>query len=125
MQLHYPDTATFVKVTPAAYSDNKVVEEQDCVPVIFLQDTGFDRSTFQEGVSADAVCFPDPSNEFVIDNHYRLEGMYILAPLFCVDDNEGWYKVTKVTIHRDHLLGNQIDNVQLLLKKTKPVPGVS
>lgn len=123
--LTYQDTATFVEVSADGYSSNKTVVSQDCVPVIFLQNTGFMRTNFQEGVDSDAVCYPDPFDPFIVDNNYRLEGFYLLAPLFDASDAEGWYKVTQVTINRDHLLGNQIDNVELQLKKTKPVPGVS
>jgi hypothetical protein len=50
--------------------------------------------------------------------------MYILAPLFGVDDPNGWFKIVDVTINRDHLLNNVIDNVELKLKKTRPIPGV-
>lgn len=125
MQLYYPDTATFVKVSSGGYSNNKVVVSQDCVPVIFLQNTGYTRSNNQDGVDSDAVCFPDPFDPFVTDNHYRLEGMYILAPFFDASDEEGWYKVTRVTVNRDHLLNNQVRNVEILLKKTSRIPGVS
>lgn len=125
IELNYQDSATFVKVSASGYSNNKVVESQDCVPVIFIQDTSYVRSGFQDGTDADAICYPDPFDEFVLENNYRLEGFYILAPLFDASDEQGWYKVTKVTVNRDHLLGNVVDNVELQLKKTKPVPGVS
>lgn len=123
--INYQDTATFVKVRPSDYGDKKIVESQDCVPVIFLQDTSFLRTNFQEGVDSDAICYPDPFDPFIVASNYRLEGYYILAPLFDGSDDEGWYKVTKATINRDHLLGNQIDNVELQLKKTSRIAGVS
>ena len=125
IELGYPDTATFVEVSAGGYSTTKTVVEQDCVPVIFLQNTGYTRTNSQDGVDSDAVCFPDPTDTFIVSHHYRLEGMYILAPLFDASDADGWYKVTKVSIHRDHLLGNQINNIELQLKKTSPVPGIS
>lgn len=124
-KLIYNDTATFVKVTASGYANSKSVEEQDAVPVIFLQNTGFLRSSFRETVDSDAVCFPDPLNEFIVSNHNRLEGMYILAPLFDIDNEDGWYKVINVTINRDHLLTNTIDNIELQLKKTRRIAGVS
>lgn len=125
IEMNYQDTATFIEVTSAGYSSNKVVVEQAEVPVIFLQNTSFQRTNSQEGVDSDAFCYPEPTDPFVTEHNYRLEGMYILAPLFDASDAEGWYKIVKVTINRDHLLGNQIDNVELALKKSSPISGVS
>ena len=125
IQLNYQDTATLYKVASSGYSNNKVVESEECVRGIFLQDTGFSRNNNQDGVISDARFFIDPTSDIVVDNHYRLEGMYLLAPLFDASDAQGWYKVTKTTINRDHLLGNQIDNVQLDLKKTDRLLTVS
>lgn len=121
----YQDTATFVKVTSGVYANSKTVVEQEGVPVVFLQSTGFNRSRFSETIDADAICYPDPLSEFVVDNFNRLEGMYILAPLFGVDNDDGWYKVETVIVNRDHLLTNTIDNIELRLKKTKKIDGVS
>lgn len=123
--LNYQDTATFVVVQSAGYAGSKALVEQEDVPVIFLQGTALVHSGFQDNVDADAICYVDPGDEFVRDHNYRLEGMYVLAPLFEVDDDDGWYKVETVTVNRDHLLGNVIDNVELQLKKTRPVPNVS
>lgn len=123
--LKYQDTATFVKVIASGYANSKTSQQQIDVPVIFLQNTGFERSSFRETVDSDAICFPDPENAFIIANSNRLEGMYILAPLFNVEEDEGWYKIVAVTVNRDHLLNNEIDNIELALKKTRKIPGVS
>jgi hypothetical protein len=123
--LDYLDTATFFKTEPSGYGNDKIVASQDDVPVIFLQSTGFNRTNYQEGINGDAICYPDPQNEFVVANHNRLEGMYILAPLFGISDDEGWYKVIAVRVNRDHLLSNTIDNVELVLKKSRRVAGIS
>lgn len=121
----YQDTVTFVKVTPGGYGNNKTVSQQAEVNVIFEQDTGFSHSNFQDAVDSDAICRPDPTNAFVIANFNRLEGMYILAPLFGAANDPSWYKVTDVIVNRDTLLNNEIDNIELGLKKTSPIPGVS
>lgn len=125
MELNYPDTATFVKVTAGTYRGSRVVSEQDAVPVIFVQNTGLNQSNFQDTINSDAICWPDPTNEFIVDNFNRLEGMFILAPLFDVDDDDGWYRVESVTVNRDHLISNQIDNIECRLKKTSRIAGVS
>jgi hypothetical protein len=124
-KLHYQDTATFVKVGSSGYANDKAVVEQEDVPVIFLQGTGFVHQNSQDAVTSDAIVYPDPSSQFVQDNWNRLEGMYLLAPLFGVDSDDGWYKITNVLVNRDHLLGNQIDNIECQLKKTRRIANVS
>lgn len=123
--LCYQDLATFALVESTGYSASKSAVSQAEVAVIFVQNTGFDHQNFQDAVDADAICWPDPENYFVVANHNRLEGMYILAPLYGAADEQAWYKVIDVTVNRDHLLENQIDNIELRLKKTRPIEGVS
>lgn len=125
MMLNYQDTATFFTTQAAGYANDKIVDSQDDVPVIFLQNTGFNRTNNQETDTADAICYPDPTSAFILANHHRLEGMYILAPLFGMGDDDGWYKVTAVNVNRDHLLGNEVENIELRLKRTTKLAGVS
>jgi len=125
MRLDYPDTALFVSVTSGGYSNNKTMEAQVLVPVIFLQNTGFARGSFQDTFDADAICYPDPLNDFVIENNNRLEGMYILMQLYESTVEQSWFKIEKVSVNRDHLLSNTIDNISLALKKTRAPVGVS
>lgn len=123
--IDYQDTATFVRVTADGYSGNKTAVQQVDVPVIFIQSTDFVRSGFQENIDADAICYPKKDEPFITENADRLEGMYIIANLFGGDVTDAWYKVETCTVNRDHLLTNTIDNIELLLKKTKAIPGVS
>lgn len=125
LKLDYPDTATFVEAKSTGYSGSKVMFQQFDCPVIFIQSTDFVHSGHQDNIDADAICFPDINNEFIRALANRLEGLYILMPLFGGADDRSWYKVTRATVNRDHLLTNSIDNIELELKKAEPVPGVS
>jgi len=125
LKLNYRDTVTIVKIESNGYRNDKEVVSQSSVPAIFIQNTGSVNNDFQENIDADAICYPDFNNAFLISNNYRLEGMYLLAPLFDVNSNDGWYKITDVSINRDHLIGRNIDNIQLLLKKTTRIAGIS
>jgi hypothetical protein len=119
--MRYQDTITMYKGKSSGYGNTKQVDEQALVSAIFIQSTNFIRAGFSENTDADAICYVDPHNAFVSENNYRLEGFYILAPLFDVSDEAGWYRVESVTVNRDHLLTNKIDNVELSLKKTRPL----
>ncbi len=123
--LNYQDTATFYKVTSDEYGRRKIITETESVPVIFLQGIRLVQGDKSETVQADAICYPDPTNDFVIDNANRLEGMFILAPLFGVDSEEGWYRISQVTVNRDHLLTNQIDNIMCVLTKASKLINAS
>ncbi len=125
LALTYPDTASFYIVGSGEYANKKVIEDNADVNVIFIQATGFAHAGFQDNIDADAVAYVDFNNAFIVEHNNRLEGMYILMELFGSDADESWYKVTSVIVNRDHLLGNTIDNIQLLLKKTSALPGVS
>lgn len=120
----YQDLITIYKVVSGGYG-GKIIEEYEEVSAIFLQGVGFTRTNNQEMITSDAVCYVDPLNSFVVAENNRLEGMYILAPLFDVSDEQGWYRVTNCIVNRDHLLGNTIDNIQLLLKKTNRLINIS
>lgn len=123
--LNYQDTATFVSVSPTGYKGAVTVVEQVLVPVIFAQSTGRTRTGFQDAVESDAVCYPDFNNAFIANHHNRLEGMYVIMQLFGSSEPVSYYRVAKCTVNRDHLLGNSIDNIELLLKKSAPLPDVS
>lgn len=123
--IDYPDLATFYSVAPEGYGANKQVVEAEEVPVIFVQSTGYIKTGNAENIDADAVIYPDPENAFITENHFRIEGMYIKCSPFGGDAVDSWYKVTRVSVFKDHLLNNEVDNVELQLKKSAALPGVS
>jgi len=87
--------------------------------------TGYTHSDHQDAITSDAIAFIDPSNSNVISNFYRLEEMLVIANLFGASEAQSWFKIESVVVARDTLLCNNIDNVQLNLKKVRPVGGIS
>lgn len=125
MICNYNETATIYKTDPSLYGNKRVVVEAENVPAVFLQNTGFTHSSFRDEIDADAVCYVDPEDSFVSGNYNRLEGMYLVCSPFDAPNTTAWYKIVSVSVNRDHLLSNEIDNVELALKKTTALPGVS
>ena len=123
--LEYRDSATFVIVNSTGYGNNKIIEEEETVSCIFLQNTAFSHSNFRDNIESDAICYPDPTNDFILENYYRLEGMYIKINMFGSTNDISWYKIENVSVNRNHLLGEEVDNIELNLKKTRPIPTVS
>lgn len=124
MDLNYCDTATFYKVEGNGYN-KKIVTSSSEVACLFSQSVGYGHSNNQDFADSDSICYPDPCNAFILANKLRLEGMYVLAPLFDASDDDGWYKITSVTVNKDLLLQNQVGNIELALKKTKKLDLVS
>ena len=124
-KLDYNETATIVIAESEGYRGKKASIEQHAVKCIFIQELGFSNIRNQELLDADAIMYVDTNDEFISDNHYRLEGMYVLISPFGASAAESWYRVGSVSVNRDHLLSNGIDNVACILKKAEPVPGVS
>lgn len=125
MILNYQDEATIYKVTSDEYGRKKIVTETETIPCIFLQGIKVVQGDKSETIDADAVMYPDPENEFVLESANRLEGMFVKISLFGVDDGEAWYRIDSVTVNRDHLLSNQIDNILCVLAKSAPLLNVS
>lgn len=125
LKLKHKDNSTFVVVTSTEYGNQKTVTEQHSVKCTFLQNTGFNHSNNQDLLEADAILYPDHKNEFVINNHNRLEGMYVVVSPYGADADESWYKITSVRVNRDHLLKNKIDNIELTLIEVQALEGVS
>lgn len=125
IKINYNQEVTFVIAESNGYKGNKTMKEQYIVKCIILQDIKMQNSGYSETVDADSIIYVDPENTFIQDNYYRLEGMYILSPLFNSPNSISWYRVESVAVNRDHLLDNKTDNIACLLKKTEPIAGVS
>lgn len=124
--LDYKDTVQLIstKLASDGYG-TEIVDEVHDVQALFLTNTGWQHSNFQTSVTSDAEIYLDPEDEWVIENAYRLEGMYVLANRFGSSDGESWYKITQTIVGEDKLLDNEIDNVNCQLKKTAEVKYVS
>lgn len=124
-RLKHKDTIILVGVTTGEYGNKKQPVSQHEIKATFLQNTGFLHSNNQDVIDSDAILYPDERNAVVVGLSNRLEGMYVIAPLFGQAASEAWYKITSVAVNRDHLLHNKIDNIQCLLSKAEALPGVS
>jgi len=119
----YKDLITIYEVVPDEYGNDKIEIDSGLVDCLFLQSVGFNHSSFRDNVDSDSTAFLNPLNSFVAANAYRLEGFYVKAEMFGSASDESWYKITAVAVNKDALGCNNIDNVEIALKKTRKVPG--
>lgn len=121
LSLDYPDLVTFYSAVSNGYRGSKVAVEAEEIACFFLQNTGFVQGNNQEAVDSDAIMYPDFEEPFIVSNANRLEGMYVLSNQFGDETDKSWYKVISCTVNRDHLLNNEIDNIECRMMKTSPL----
>lgn len=119
--LNYQDTIVLADTLPDEYGTEQI-SDQTSVGALIVVNSGYSHGANQDAVTTNTVVFVDPSNQFVIDNSYRLEEFLINMPIYGTAIEDAWYKVVNVDVNRDILLCNQIDTISLTLKKTVGSP---
>lgn len=118
------DTVRLATTTSDGYGDLSVTVLTD-VKSLFVQRTSVHHDSNSEGVQSDAIVYLDPTNQVVLDNAYRLEGMYIIANPFGQTDKESWYKILTLNVGQRKLLDNHVDNIHCRLQKVPELAYVS
>jgi hypothetical protein len=122
--MKYVDTVKLATTTADGYGDQHVEVLAD-VAALFIQRTGYDHNNNQSYETADAVVYLNPKDGTVINNSYRLEGMYVIAQPFGQSQEESWYKITGVNVGQRKLLTNEVDNIHCTLQRVAGLPYVS
>lgn len=110
------DVCQLATTTSDGYGD-KSVEVLTTIDCLFLQSTGNSHSSNVEIATSDAHVYLDIENPVIKNKGYRIEGMYLLINPFGADDNESWYKISRVVVGQRKLLDNSVDNVHAYLQK--------
>lgn len=118
------DTVKLATTSFDAYGDKTLIVLTD-VKSLFIQRTAVDHNNNADNVQADAIVYLDPENQVVLDNAYRLEGMYIIAQPFGQSQEESWYKISGVNVGQRKLLDNTVDNIHCALQKVAGLAYVS
>lgn len=120
--IQFDDPITLVLTQPSSdgYGTEELEDQADIMAAIDFN-TGYSHGANQDDITSDAIARISPNNQFVRDNFNRLEEMLILIDLFNTPDQRAWYKVIKVGVARDTQLCNDIDHLELQLKKTAPL----
>lgn len=110
------DTCQLAKISTDGYGDREV-EILTTIDCLFLQSSGNIHSGNVDLASSDAHVYLDIENEEIKSRGYRLEGIYLLINPFGADNNESWYKISRVVVGQRKLLNNDVDNVHAFLQK--------
>ena len=123
MRLSYKDTIILIDPVITSSGSEKI-GRQETVSCLLGPVTGFGHGSNQDFIDADYICYIDPEHFFVRQVANRLEGMLVITDLGEASA-DAWYRVQSVNVGRRNLTCNDIDNVQLALKKTVPIGYVS
>ena len=124
MEIDYIHTIRVFETTVDGYGKHIITDYED-IPAVFEQKTGFGHSNYQDAVTSDAVALLDPTNQWVIDNADRLEEVLIVANPYGALESQSWYKVVDSAVGSYHQTSNEINTVQITLKKTRAIDYVS
>jgi len=117
----YQDQVTFVRFTIDEYDTERILDTTT-VPAIIEHNTGWAHGNNQDIITSDAIIRPDPENAFVKANYHRLEEMLVITRPYGDPEHEAWYRVISVTTFKRPLLCNDVDNIEIALKKsTEPL----
>lgn len=123
--MDFQDQVTLVLTTPDSYGTPLISDTHVVGAIVIFGGIGTVFTHNEDVVTADVTVYLDPSDAWVQANHYRMEELLVVAPLFNIPQQEAWYKVRDAKVSRDVLLTNQIDSVRLSLKKTSSIGYVS
>ena len=121
IELEYKDTVTIVDTFIDGYGTERA-QVQAVVSALFFENTGWSSGGNQIAVESDAGVFVNHKDTFILANHDRLEGMLIIANNLGGSEDEAWYRIIDVVVGQDKLLGNDVYQVILLLKKSTEIP---
>jgi hypothetical protein len=122
--MKYVDTVRLAITHTDGYGDQSVDVLAD-VRALFIQRTGADHAQNAEMITSDALVYLDPADGTVLNNSYRLEGMYVIANPFGQTDEQSWYKIIGVNVGQRKLLNNTVDNILCQLQKVGGLAYVS
>lgn len=119
-KVHLPDTIHIVNTGVDGYGDAAVLEEKN-IKGAFFQGTADHFTNDTDMMEAyDAHCYVDETDPFVLENGFRLEGMYIMVNLYGFSPDQCWYKIEDVKLGVTKLLDNVVNNCHCFLRKTVP-----
>lgn len=114
--LDYKDPIILVETGANGYGDESVVHVEHLLG-LFHQGMSQTQINYVDTAGTDAHVYLDIENEYVKQNAFRLEGMYIVANLLGGPQSEAWYKISRVVVGQRKLLENDLNCCHAFLTK--------
>lgn len=114
--LDYKDDLLLIQTEQDGYGDN-TVSHIEPIKGLFIQGTSQSQTNYTEMLGTDAHAYLDISDTYILENAFRLEGMYLVANIFNGSQEESWYKISRCKVGQRKLLGNEVNNIHCFLTK--------
>lgn len=114
--LEYKDPLLLIETGQDGYGDNAILHVEH-INGLFRLGASQSEMNYVEALGTDAHVYLDIENQFVKENAYRLEGMYIVANLHGGRENQAWYKISSCILGQRKLLENDLNNIHCRLTK--------
>lgn len=118
------DQVKIINVAVNGYGD-AIVLDSAVVAGAFFEGTAESKNNNTDMLETyDAHCYVDETSDFVVENAYRLEGMYLVVSLYGYPENKSWYKIADVKLGVTKIIDNQVNNCHCFLKKCEAIADV-
>lgn len=114
--LNYKDDLLLINTEQDGYGDN-TISHIETIKGLFVQGNSQSESNYTEMLGTDAHAYLDIDNPYVLENAFRLEGMYLVCNIFNSNKDESWYKISRCKVGQRKLLGNEVNNIHCFLTK--------
>lgn len=116
LPLEYKDDLVLIQTAQDGWGDN-IISHVEHLKGLFVQGNSQSESSYVEALGTDAHAYLDIENQFVLENAFRLEGMYLICNIFGGIENESWYKIARTKVGQRKLLENEVNNIHVFLTK--------
>lgn len=118
-KINLPDKVRLINATVDGYGDTVVLEEET-VRGAFFQGMAVGRQNNTDLIETyDAHCYIDEGADMVINNSYRIEGMYLVCNPYGAPEAESWYRIKDVKLGVTKLVDNRVNNCHCFLEKVE------
>ena len=115
------DTVKIINTAVNGYGDAVVLESGD-VKGAFFQGMSQNHTNDTDLLETyDAHCYVDETDPFVVENAFRLEGMYLVANLYGYPEEKSWYISRDVKLGVTKIVDNVVNNCHCFLQKCEPI----
>lgn len=118
LPLVYKDAVTLLETGANGWGDETIIHVEHLMG-LFHEGTSQSHSGYVDNIASQAHCYLDINNQFVQENAFRLEGMYLIANLYGGREKESWYKIDRVVVGQRKLLENDINCCHVFLQKVE------
>lgn len=116
-----PDTVRIINTVVDGYGDAVALDEAIIKGAFFQGTSQNHRNQTDMLETYDAHCYVDETDPWILEQAFRLEGMYLVLNLYGGANRESWYQIKDVQLGVTKIVDNVVNCVECFLTKCEPV----